>query len=318
VRGSALRAAAVLLAACATGAALGCRGASEAERSEVRSGIGGAASAPELAWELVYEHEVSGNTDLYLVSSRASAPRRLTDDPALDTLPRFTPDGSEIVFSSQRSGTWQVWVIPEAGGAARRFRENAATDYQADVSPDGKQLTFLTQLDGPERLVVMDLRTGNVRDLVRQGKRTIFGNPHWSPDGGRITFSSNVRVGHQIYVLDVASGEERRVSPLTSGGCEPRFSRDGRRVVYVSRGHMGTTSRLVEHDLETGDERALVDWPALNYDPVYSPDGSELAFASNITGEFAVYRQRLSDGKAWRVSLGAGPARSPDYRPVIH
>ena len=59
-----------------------------------------------------------------------------------------------------------------------------------------------------------------------------------------------------------------------------------------------------------------MDWPALNYDPVYSPDGSELAFASNITGEFAIYRQRLSDGKAWRVTHGEGPARSPDYRPA--
>jgi len=206
--------------------------------------------------------------------------------------------------------------MPEAGGEPRRFRENDSTDYQADVSPDGKRIAFLTKLDGPERLVVMDLRTGEVRDLVRHGKRTIFGNPHWSPDGGRITFSSNARVGHQIYVVDVASGEEHRVSPLTSGGCEPRFGRDGRRVVYVSRGHMGTTSRLVEHDLETGDERALVDWPALNYDPVYSPDGTELAFASNIAGEFAIYRQRLADGKAWRVTLGAGPARSPDYRPI--
>ena len=48
-----------------------------------------------------------------------------------------------------------------------------------------------------------------------------------------------------------------------------------------------------------------MDWPALNYDPAYSPDGSELAFASNITGEYAVYRQRLSDGQAWRVVVFA-------------
>jgi Tol biopolymer transport system component len=47
-----------------------------------------------------------------------------------------------------------------------------------------------------------------------------------------------------------------------------------------------------------------------------SPDGSELAFASNVTGEYAVYRQRLSDGQAWRVTFGPGPARYPDYRPL--
>ena len=162
---------------------------------------------------------------------------------------------------------------------------------------------------------MQDLASGAVRELVRHGDDTIFGNPHWSPDGRLITFSSNFRIGHQIYVVDVASGEERRLSPITSGGCEPRFSRDGLRVVYVSRRHLGSESRLVEHELASGNERALVAWPALNYDPVYSPDGSELAFASNITGEYAVYRQRLSDGRAWRVTFGPGPARYPDYRP---
>jgi len=109
---------------------------------------------------------------------------------------------------------------------------------------------------------------------------------------------------------------EDGLAALTRGGCEPHFSRDGSKVVYVSRRHLKETSELVEHDLATGAERALVSWPALNYDPVYSPDGSELAFASNITDEYAVYRQRLSDRQAWRVTFGPGAARCPDYRPV--
>ncbi len=161
-----------------------------------------------------------------------------------------------------------------------------------------------------------DLRTGTARELVRQGGNSIFGNPHWSPDGSRITFSSNWRIGHQVYVVEVATGKTRRISPVASGGCEPRFSRDGRKLVYVSRGHLRPASRLVEQDLASGEERTLVAWPALNYDPVYSPDGSELAFASNIAGRYAIYRQRLADGRAWRVTFGPGDARNPDYRPV--
>jgi Tol biopolymer transport system component len=219
------------------------------------------------------------------------------------------------VFSSNRTGHYQLWEVPAGGGEARRLRSNGATEYQADLSPDGKRLAFLSNLDGPERLLVQDLVAGTVREIVRHGSDPIFGNPNWSPDGRFITYSSNHRIGHQIYVVEVATGKESRVSGVTTGGCEPRFSRDGRKVVYVSRGHMLPTSRLVEHDLATGEERALVSWPALNYDPVYSPDGTEIAFASNITGEYAVYRQRLSDGQAWRVTFGPGPARNPDYRP---
>jgi Tol biopolymer transport system component len=267
-------------------------------------------------WELVYEHNIDGNDDIYVVPAGGGPERRLTDDPGEDGLARWTPDGKSIVFTSNRTGNPQIWEVPAEGGREHRVRSNAATEYQSDPSPDGRQLAFLSNLDGPERLMVQDLRTGAVRELVRHGSDPIMGNPNWSPDGRFITFSSNWRMGHQIYVVEVATGSYRRISGITTGGCEPRFSRDGRKVVYVSRGHMRPTSRLVEHDLATGEEKALVSWPALNYDPVYSPDGTELAFASNITGEYAIYRQRLSDGQAWRVSFGRGDARNPDYKPV--
>jgi Tol biopolymer transport system component len=75
-------------------------------------------------------------------------------------------------------------------------------------------------------------------------------------------------------------------------------------------------SQIVEVSLDSQAEKVLVDWPALNYDPAYSPGGGELAFVSTIGGgEFAVYRLRLSDGKSWRVSFGSGVARHPDYQP---
>jgi len=250
-----------------------------------------------------------------MMPAGGGAERRLTDHPAVDGLPRWKPDGSAVLFSSERSGNWQLWEVAREGGAARRVRANANREWQAGISPEGGRLAFLSNQDGPESLWLMDLRSGAARMLVRHGRRTVLGNPGWSPDGGRIVFSSNHRIGHQIYLVDVASGEESRLSGLLSGGCEPRFHPDGRRVVYVSRGHQRPTSRLVEHDPETGKVKVLVDWPALNYDPVYSPDGSELAFASAIHGANAVYRMRLADGQSWRVSLGPGRARYPDYQP---
>ena len=303
--GSTLVGVAFLASLCAA-----CEGRKEAPR------VAPPSAGATLASELVFEREVAGRYDLYVIPAGGGTERRLTDDPGADTLPRWSPDGGRIVFTSDRTGKPQLWEVSAGGGDARRLRTNGATEYQADLSPDGTQLAFLSDLDGPERLLVQDLASGAVRELVRHGEGTIFGNPHWSPDGRFITYSSNFRIGHQIYVVEVATGEERRISPILTGGCEPRFRRDGRKVVYVSRGHMRPTSRLVEHDLGTGEEKALVSWPALNYDPVYSPDGTEIAFASNITGAYAIYRQRLADGQAWRVTFGPGDARSPDYRPL--
>jgi Tol biopolymer transport system component len=265
--------------------------------------------------ELVYEREADSNRDLYVIPVRGGVPRRLTTHPGTDGLPRWSADGSAVVFTSDRTGNWQLWAVPGKGGEPSRVRTNPHREWQADESPDGRTLAFLSNQDGPECLWLLDRRTGEMRVRVRHGRRSILGNPHWSRDGKRIVFSSNWRSGHQIYVVDAAGGEERRLSPV--GGCEPRFHPDGRKVVYVGRRPDRDRSRILEHDLATGEERVLVDWPALNYDPVYSPDGSEIAFASTVAGGgYEVYRQRLADGRASRVTFAGGDARYPDYRPT--
>jgi TolB protein len=265
---------------------------------------------------LVYGQGPEGERSLYVVPVEGGQPVRLTSHPASDGLPRWSRDGQAVVFASNRSGNWQLWSVPVDGGDPVRVRVNEHREWQADESPDGRFLTFLSNREGPEYLWLLDRSTDELRALVRHGKRTVMGNPHWSPDGKRIVFSSNWKSGHQIYVVDVATGEARRISPL--GGCEPRFNPDGTRVVYVQRRPQGdkSLSRLVEHDLETGAETVLVDWPALNYDPVYSPDGSEIAFASTITGTWEIYRQRLEDGRAHQVTFAGADARYPDYRPA--
>jgi Tol biopolymer transport system component len=267
------------------------------------------------AFELVYDHTIDGNQDLYTVSTAGGAPRRLTHHAASDALPRWSRDGRRIFFASERSGNWQIYEVGAEGGNARRVRTNGHREWQADESPDGRSIAFLSNAQGPEYLFVMDTGRATERVLVRHGRRTVLGNPHWSADGRRIVFSTNWPKGHGIHLVDARTGEEQPMDEALGSGCEPRFHPDGRRVVYVNRGGHADVSRLVEHDLASGAKKVLVDWPALNYNPVYSPDGSEIAFSSNITGEWVVYRQRLADGRSWRVTSGGGPARNPDYRP---
>ena len=273
----------------------------------------GSAAAPP-AFELVYERTVGGNQDLYAVGADGRE-RRLTDDAAVDALPRWTADGEAVVFTSDRGGSWQIYEVPASGGTARRVRSNAHREWQAEPSPNGKWVAFLSNQEGPEALFIVHRRTGEQRRLVVHGRRTGLGNPSWSADSARIVFSTNWAKGFGIHVVDVATGQEQPLTRAHKTGCEPRFHPDGKRILYVRRGGQSEQSRLVEHDLATGRETTLVGWPALNYNPAYSPDGSEIAFTSNVTGEWQVYRQRRQDGRSWRVTHGPGFARSPDYRP---
>lgn len=263
---------------------------------------------------IAYERTVAGNQDLYV--AERGVERRLTEAPGTDMLPRYTRDGRTIYFASERTGNWQIYAMPAGGGPAVRVRTNGHREWQVEPSPDGARIAFLSNQGGPEQLWIMELATKAERMIVAHGRKTIFGNPSWSPDGARLTYSSNAEVGHQIYVANADGGGQERLTGFRRGGCEPRFHPDGRRVLHVSRGHvMGDKSRIVERDLATGAEKVLVDWPALNYTPTYSPDGSEVAFTSNITGDWVVYRQRIADGKSWRVTFGPGAARSPEYAP---
>jgi Tol biopolymer transport system component len=263
---------------------------------------------------IAYERTVGGNQDLYVAENGVE--RRLTDAPGTDMLPRWSRDGTTIYFASERTGHWQLYAMPAGGGPARRLRTNAFREWQVEPSPDGRSIAFLSNQGGPEQLWVMDLTTAAQRMIVAHGRKTIFGNPSWSPDGRRLTYSSNAEVGHQVYVANADGTGEERLTGFRRGGCEPRFHPDGRHVLHVSRGHvLGDKSRIVERDLATGEEKVLVDWPALNYTPTYSPDAREVAFTSNITGDWVIYRQRLADGKSWRVTFGPGSARSPEYKP---
>jgi TolB protein len=295
--------------------ATGCGGTSPDEKRAAPRAVS-RAEAAAAGDAIVYEHEVGGNVDIYVVAATGGTPRRLTRDPTLDCHARWMPDGQRIVFTTDRRGRGQLWEVAAEGGTPPRpLRSNAAAESQPDPSPDGRRLAFISDIEGSDRLMLMDFETRVTTTLVRHPDRTMFGNPHWSPDASRIVFSSDWPRGHQIYTVAVQTREVRPLSTTSPWGCEPRWSRDGRAVAFVLREHESETSQLVEQDLETGARRVLVDWPALNYDLAYSPDGREVAFASNITGEFAIYRQRLSDGRAWRLTFGGGPARYPDYRP---
>src|SRR5688500_8063616 len=80
------------------------------------------------------------NTDIWIVAADGQgAPRRLTDDPAADTRPRWSPDGRSLAFDSARGGESQVYVVPAAGGTARKVT-SLATQASGALWIDGGRL----------------------------------------------------------------------------------------------------------------------------------------------------------------------------------
>src|SRR6516225_5481094 len=64
--------------------------------------------------------------DIWRVPTTGGLARRLTNHPARDREPRFSPDGKQLAFISERSGSPQVHVMPASGGIPRPLTAHTA------------------------------------------------------------------------------------------------------------------------------------------------------------------------------------------------
>jgi hypothetical protein len=83
--------------------------------------------------ELIAFRRTLDQPDIYLMTADGSAFINLTDDPAVDGDPAWSPDGSRIAFVSTRSGTADLWVMNVDGTGLTQVTAN-----QGSASPNGR------------------------------------------------------------------------------------------------------------------------------------------------------------------------------------
>ena len=83
-----------------------------------------------------------------LQKNEGGAVTRLTDSPAVDASPSWSPDGQHIVFMSNRDGTWDLYLVNSDGSGLERLTRNPANDGLATWAPDGTYLAFVSDRGG--------------------------------------------------------------------------------------------------------------------------------------------------------------------------
>jgi Tol biopolymer transport system component len=107
--------------------------------SVTRSPTSPTPESPTVAPEgrIAFTSDRDGNPEIYLMDADGTGIERLTDDPAQDLYPAWSPDGTKIAFASDRDGDFDLYVMDADGTGERRLTDNPAKDGDPVWSPTG-------------------------------------------------------------------------------------------------------------------------------------------------------------------------------------
>jgi DNA-binding winged helix-turn-helix (wHTH) protein len=198
-----------------------------------------------------------------------------------------------------------------------------------DLSPDGKFAVYASDRAEPGNLDIWvhPLAPGTQpRRLTNHPAQEI--SPSISPDGAQVVFHSS-REGGGIYVIPTFGGEERLV---VRGGSSPRFSPDGKWILYAITSGWGD-SKVFVIPAVGGASRQLAKDLGRVFNPEWSADGKSIMVkdshnlpwicaldtgpcrqtATEGIGRYAWLPDRIlfSKGNLWEIPLSSGVAVGP-------
>ena len=129
--------------------------------------------------------DASGNTDIYQIDLGTGLQSRLTEDPAIDTSPSFSPDGLHFAFESNQTGEQQIFIMPTTGGEAVQISKGEGRYATPVWSPKGDLIAFTKIVDGNFHIGVMNIDGTGERILTQS---FIDEAPSWAPNGRALVF----------------------------------------------------------------------------------------------------------------------------------
>jgi dipeptidyl aminopeptidase/acylaminoacyl peptidase len=229
-------------------------------------------------------------TDLWIADTATGERHRLTVAAKSSTAAAWSPDGRWIAFLSDRPGMLpksptdrkQVWIMPAAGGEAQQITRMDKGVEAIRWSPDSRRIAFTAE--------------GNEPKAIKDRKET-FGDYHVvHADYGMI----------QLWSLNIPPTDDSGRTPVP----EPKaltkadtysvgdfsFSPDGARIAFSAQRDPDLISAGTSHlyVVAPGDGlvRTLLDTPGPNTNPIWSPDGSQIAFETTGGDKYFFYANR--------------------------
>lgn len=149
-----------------------------------------------------------------LVTPDGSETVRLTDDPAKDRNPTWSPDGNRVGFMSTRTGRWELWSVRRDGSDLRQMTDLKTSVYDVVWSADGRRALTASTEGPPAGVWIFDVGSPATRESATFFKNPIakvFSAESWSRDGALVAGSvlDDSSTPRQPAVWEMASGNVR-------------------------------------------------------------------------------------------------------------
>lgn len=258
----------------------------------------------------------TGNWDIYVMNPDGTDVKRLTTDPAVQTRPAWSPDGTKIAFGKQdANGDSEIYVMNADGSGITNLTGTAGGGKPA-WSPDSTMIAFVR---GSE-VYVMNADGTGVRQFTHSGEG-VADYPAWSPDGTTIAFTSGIASPGQLYLENVDGSGLRTIFTESDPGVADllrpgSWSPDGSTILF----ERGPTSYAKDQSVAgiwlirpDGTGLRRVDADPTDAVACWSPDGKLIVFIRNNQG---VYSMNADGTGATLLTDGAGNKYFTSWQPV--
>ena len=257
---------------------------------------------------------VSGG-DIWTVAAGGGEAHLLVTNPATESRPLYSPDGTKLAFVSTRTGAGNIYVLTLTTGELVRLTYSDRPDSLDGWSHDGKWIYFTSAVNdvaGQGDIFRVSSAGGTPLEVSRERYLNEFESAP-SPDGQTIALMAKGlssaqwwRNGHahidetEVWLKPIAeSGKYQMLLKADAKHAWPMWSADGKTLFYMSDGSGAENIWAVSVSTPgsakemTRFKEGRVLWPSIG------DGGKTIVFERN----FAIWKMDTATGKAERVPI---------------